>query len=303
MNTFRNILRLVLMGEKRYYQQELELSRVLKFARPDLTKEQILNIKWKTRQKEILKWMLAHAKNGLESVESVNVRVDKSKIPGAGEGVFCINGAPKGTLICVHPGTIFNGEDVLKAVRAQRGALFERIFIHDIEHCVQIYDGTVFDAGIQSLSEWTSHPFAVGHKCNHPPPGVKPNVMKCAFIWNPEPPVNVLSNWFPDPPSAFDTSVESNLDLFLDFMPPSWKERYILLRERMKTNALERQKQEHLRNTQLDPDDMIRGLAIITTRDILPNEELLINYRFNPKLKRPHWYTPVDEKEDEARWS
>jgi len=49
----------------------------------------------------------------------------------------------------------------------------------------------------------------------------------------------------------------------------------------------------------------VRGLGLISLRNIDEGEEIYVNFRFNPKLKDqwPSWYTPVDEYEDDSRWS
>ena len=46
---------------------------------------------------------------------------------------------------------------------------------------------------------------------------------------------------------------------------------------------------------------VLKGLAFVATRQ-LKDEELFLNYRLNPKNKKPDWYTPVDLEEDERRW-
>ena len=47
---------------------------------------------------------------------------------------------------------------------------------------------------------------------------------------------------------------------------------------------------------------MVRSIALVALSDI-KDEELLLNYRLNPALDAPAWYTQVDPEEDERRWS
>lgn len=303
MEAAQSWIRYILMGSQRYMQQETDLCRALLAARPDLSLEDAIKFKWKAREREIQRWALKHAKNGLSlPQEDVNVVVATSSVPGAGQGVFCKQPTSKGTLICVHPGSIHHAESVANAVKYQRGDLFHRVFVQDRDHAVQLFDGTVLDAGQASLEEWTPHPFAVAHKCNHPPAGQAPNVFKCPFYWKPNPPVNVLAPVFPDPlPDPALQQPEGNVELLVNSLPPNIRQSfqrlgdYLSPREWIKSAKVDVQGQTD--------DQPVRGLAFVTTRDLHAGEELFVNYRFNPRLSRPEWYIPVDEKEDNARWA
>lgn len=45
----------------------------------------------------------------------------------------------------------------------------------------------------------------------------------------------------------------------------------------------------------------VQGLAFISTAEI-ENEELFLNYRYNPNNQLPDWYTPVDIESDREMW-
>ncbi|KUF76147.1 hypothetical protein AM587_10012752 [Phytophthora nicotianae] len=45
-----------------------------------------------------------------------------------------------------------------------------------------------------------------------------------------------------------------------------------------------------------------QGLAFIATADIADEEELFLNYRYNPDRPMPEWYAPVDVDSDRAMW-
>jgi hypothetical protein len=48
--------------------------------------------------------------------------------------------------------------------------------------------------------------------------------------------------------------------------------------------------------------DLIDLSAVfIATRD-LQDEEVFFNYRYNPRLQPPEWYSPVDAKQEANRW-
>lgn len=52
----------------------------------------------------------------------------------------------------------------------------------------------------------------------------------------------------------------------------------------------------------LEQNEVVASLVLVANR-VLKNEELFVNYRLNPHMIRPKWYTAVDEKEDSLRWS
>ena len=271
---------------KRYQQLDVDLGRLALFARPDWKMEDVVWMDSRAKLKEIEPWIHEQAMEGLGNLSNVNVSVGPSLVEGAGDGVFCERGSPAGRLLCVHPGTIHQASTIRVASERGSGPLFERIFIRDLPHCVQLFDGTLIDAGVDSLREWTPHPFAVGHKCNHPPKGSLPNVIKCPFWWKPIPPVNVIFQGISEKNDKDDEDSEQSSSSFID-----------------RSSLVERIREELGFSSTTDSNGMIRGLGFVSTREILSGEELFVNYRYNPKSTLPEWYHAVDSKEDEARWS
>lgn len=52
-----------------------------------------------------------------------------------------------------------------------------------------------------------------------------------------------------------------------------------------------------------DQSALVQSVALVATTD-LEDEELLVNYRLNPKAGQlPSWYKPVDMEEDSRRWA
>jgi hypothetical protein len=47
----------------------------------------------------------------------------------------------------------------------------------------------------------------------------------------------------------------------------------------------------------------MRTIVLVALEDIDTDQELFLNYRLNPALQRPSWYSAVDLKEDLRRWS
>lgn len=55
-----------------------------------------------------------------------------------------------------------------------------------------------------------------------------------------------------------------------------------------------------------DQSALMQSVVLLTTTDVEDGEELLLNYRLNPKHGKeslPSWYVPVDVEEDSRRWA
>ena len=53
-----------------------------------------------------------------------------------------------------------------------------------------------------------------------------------------------------------------------------------------------------------DHSALMQSVVLVATTDIEGQEELLLNYRLNPKAGTlPDWYKPVDVDEDKRRWA
>ncbi|KAG7393593.1 hypothetical protein PHYPSEUDO_007430 [Phytophthora pseudosyringae] len=107
------------------------------------------------------------------------------------------------------------------------------------------------------------NPLAVAHKINHPPSGTPPNVLGFAFEFPPEEP--------------FTTKEYDEL------IPNSFV-------------------QEPSRLSMIGKRAIVHGLAFVATADIANEEELFLNYRYNPNRPLPEWYTSVDVDSDRAMW-
>eukprot|EP00884_Botryococcus_braunii_P005433 jgi/Botrbrau1/14891/Bobra.0248s0010.2 len=118
------------------------------------------------------------------------------------------------------------------------------------------------------------NPLAVGHVANHPPRGVKPNVMVAAF----------------------------------DFTAPSeepWLRAYVPnVTYQAKSEADDRGQEEErwLAEGMTSEPEVVQGLALVALRD-LQDEELFLNYRLSPHVTQPDWYWPVDVEENKRRWA
>ncbi|ETK77933.1 hypothetical protein F441_16235 [Phytophthora nicotianae CJ01A1] len=123
-----------------------------------------------------------------------------------------------------------------------------------------------FDSVIIDAKKESSNPrnpLAVAHKINHPPSGTSPNVLGFAFEFPPEEPFTT---------KEYDELIPNNFV------------------------------QEPSRLSMFGKRAIVHGLAFIATADIADEEELFLNYRYNPDRPMPEWYAPVDVDSDRAMW-
>ena len=109
----------------------------------------------------------------------------------------------------------------------------------------------------------------LGHLCNHPPPGVQPNVVALGFDF-PSSSFSATSDGFPEDllpmvPNIYDAS-------------PS-----------MLTGTY-------------SPGVAMHSVVLMTSREVA-DEELFLDYRLSPDIGRPSWYHSPDEEEELRRWS
>lgn len=46
----------------------------------------------------------------------------------------------------------------------------------------------------------------------------------------------------------------------------------------------------------------VLGIALVANAFITDGQEIFLNYRYNPFLRRPSWYHPVDAEEEDRLW-
>lgn len=167
-------------------------------------------------------------------------------------------------------------------------------------HKIQRFDGTVINAARSRLLR--NNAFAVGHKINHPPVNVLPNLMPCSY----------------DFPRFDDGSVLSMDDREFDRLQRAIariskffasKDSIMLNEPRLNSRVADFIPNSYWKKPSLfhdilvEDDVQVRSLVMIALRDILDGEELFVNYRYNPELSElPEWYTPVNTDEDKSRW-
>jgi len=209
--------------------------------------------------------------------------------PEAGQGVFMRGNAPAGKVAALYPGIVYFPFQVqeIQDARFRRGdddpAAMKRyadLFLMEDGspnmHITQLYDGTTINAKEGSVSR-KANVFAVGHKVNHPPKGLLPNVMLCPFTFT----------------GAMMKSMEERAQDVNDYIPNK-----LIDDPQLKTIGM-----DWILSRK---DELLRSLAYVAIREIEDGEELFINYRYDPKLDEsllPDWYEPVDPEGDKLRWS
>ncbi|CAH9091379.1 unnamed protein product [Cuscuta europaea] len=123
------------------------------------------------------------------------------------------------------------------------------------------------------------NPLAFAHFANHPAKDTGPNVMICSYDF----PLSAENEDLrPYIPNVSFGKEEVKMKKVGSFWFKSWKSS----------------------GSGADlATPVLKSLVLVATRPIC-DEEVLLNYRSsNSKKKRPSWYVPVDEEEDERRWS
>jgi len=213
--------------------------------------------------------------------------VKESTVEGAGSGAFVRGNVAAGTVVALYPGKVFMPFQMKRLADAKFRAghpgsnspaekLHEQIFGFPNEpnpYATQRIDGVVLVSNDGSTSTKPNY-FACGHMINHPPKGCTPNVVACPFDFR---------------NSFVESQVQTGQDSFKAYIPnklikkdeitPSWWW------------------------WMMDRELYVPSMVYITSRDLMDGEELFLNYRFNPNLKTPKWYSPVDVAEDARRWT
>jgi hypothetical protein len=229
---------------------------------------------------ELQKKLSEYVINNINNISSLT-KVSTSSIPNAGKGVFVNQDILAGDLITIYPGRVFTPQQVLRLLET-KNEIYDKVFVQDSNWCVQCFDGTIIDARFPiNRDNQFIKLGCVGHLINHPPPQFRPNVLKTPFEFNLESKPDVIkicNTWKNDDDEDHEKNDNNNNRIGNNFVlsPSSSKQ-----------------------NNQLK----LKGIAFIATRNISQGQELFVNYRYNPKLTLPSWYTPVDDEEDSERWA
>lgn len=219
--------------------------------------------------------------------------VTQSTIPHAQRGLFIRGLAPAASLIALYPGETFLPSQ-LRILRAQHPDAVASILG---DYSIARYDGVVVDGAadvtmdvasllpsdtnLDELPTSMAHPFAHGHLVNHPPMGQIPNVLQ--FM------LDVDLTKLPSP--------------LAKLMPVRPSDIPIHKMDRVENNVVrQRVSGTELFTSHPGRRDVVRTLALIAMRD-LEDEEVFMDYRFNPAVQAPEWYTPCEQGiNSQRRW-
>ncbi|KAL3140809.1 hypothetical protein ABBQ32_005352 [Trebouxia sp. C0010 RCD-2024] len=207
--------------------------------------------------------------------------------PAAGDGLFLQGATPVGAVVALYPGLVY------EPMHYRQIAGFPKIDANN-DYFLARFDGALIDGqswgrGQNTLSmkqaidmgsnphsssrqaslaelyqKEMRHPLALAHYANHPAAGSQANVMV----------------------AAFDLTLKSGEEPWLSAYMP---------------NVMYRDTHAAAASGAFEQSAAIKGLAFVAVRRI-QDEEILLNYRLNPQVQKPAWYTPVDVEEDKRRW-
>lgn len=228
-----------------------------------------------------------------------------STIELAGRGLFVDGTVHPGTVVALYPGMSYLPSQLRVAMRSTPSEE-ERSETKDVhstnepnlsDYAIARYDGVVIDGAaeisidLDDILSTTSfneeqplslhHPFANAHLVNHPPPDVSANVLQ--FILD----IDFASLGFP----------------LAALMPVRSSNVQVGRMESFENSASRQcvQGVEHFVSS-ATWDRTLRTVALVALRP-LRDEEIFMNYRFNPKIEPPKWYaTCGDGSEASRRW-
>lgn len=221
-----------------------------------------------------------------------SLSVSPSDIPGAGRGLFVNGAADTGAVVAIMGGMVVMPQALLENppllnflhpdVDAWMYSRFDGIIIDgrwttpspmsekEFEYRAEFWRN-LHDDSVQVFPYAAPNPLGVGGLTNHPPPDTPPNVMAINFDF-PAEDFNSCAGVFPN-----------HLDKFI---PNCYME--VTSVDGADVHAI--------------PGVRMPSALLIALRP-LENEELYVDYRFNPIMERPAWYEPVNEMGELERWS
>lgn len=234
--------------------------------------------------------------------------VAESDIPNAGLGLHIQGRAVAGSLLGLYPGTCYLPSDLSNLPGYPR-------ITDNNDYLLWRYDGIVIDGkdavaeeslmenimaeeessedcsveGSSNSSEPSGHcilhPFSCAHRINHPPSGAYPNCLQ--FL--------------------LDLPITGSMKELRSFVPnqlfgPVGKSRSLF--ERLQNTGMRQRvaSVSAFANNSTSPS-IVPTIAVVATRD-LRDEEVLMNYRFNPNGPDvPAWYHDCDPESSARRWT
>jgi hypothetical protein len=254
---------------------------------------------------------------------TLSVSVKESSIPGAGLGVFVEGSVDAGALITLYPGLTYRPSDV------RHMPDYPNVSKNN-EYLMWRYDGVIVDGSAASVSRVVAEngagapsadqlsSYAAGQYVNHPPPGGSPNALQYALTLDSRTlPARVHSRLPNRPWRAASAAVPgdgggkcaatgrgASLEPKLTRRPGQGGlvSRTLHALEDMAIRQRIAGVEVTSSRGRLPSHAAISGLAIVAVRP-MEDEEVFINYRFNPASPSlPDWYVDCNPEESRRRW-
>jgi len=217
-------------------------------------------------------WINENQAKQLESRTDFHLKLEKSSLSAAGNGVHLEGFVPPGTVVAFYPGIVYEPPH-FKSMPNHPQIDLENpyLFIRSDDAIIDSKGFSInrtevkpfeqFLKGKRDFDKIGTNPLAIGHMINHPPESKVPNVMSYSY--------------------NFPKKLKENPQ-FLSLIPNSYFQE----------------------NPFWFPAEipLMKTLLLITTKYVR-NEELFLNYRYNPAAHKPEWYKAVDEEDDRNLWS
>ena len=201
------------------------------------------------------------------------VIVKESNIPNAGLGIFSTKPLNAGEIVALYPGTSYlpSEHHKLQGFPSNTSPYitcrFDNIIIDASKEAQVLTDSYSKDS--KDLLFPRGNPLAIGQFFNHPPNKTLPTVFPVSFDFT-------------------DIFWELNLDALIPNKPYS--------------KSVWSQMTDATIGTTLS-SKVTRSLVFIVSNDTEQQCELFFNYRYNPRIDLPDWYSPVNVVEDHQRWN
>jgi hypothetical protein len=207
--------------------------------------------------------------------DGFSLQIRKSRIdhPESGYGVFLNGHVLPGTLLAMYPGRVYFPGTLSREVALNNSYMigrYDAIAVDGRDWGLELVNKVVAAGALnQSVIDDASlnkyrNPLGIGHYFNHPPSGSEANVMSIAYDYRADGPHQIPSQW-----RSFISNVPNEThSMFYS-----------------------------------DSTVLVHGVALIATRHIKNDEEVFLNYRYNPKHSHPQWYHQPDPEEAQRRWA
>lgn len=198
--------------------------------------------------------------------ESVGFELERkeSNITNAGMGVF-VKCDSDHTIVAGTVVALFPGLVHLQEFTSQGDYVVKNLLPDDELMLMARYDGHIIDG--RKAHECAPNPYALAHLVNHVPKGEMPNVLQCPYDF-PSDPLGLYE--FPK--------------RLRKYIPNSYAKRPTTFGT-------------------IDRSAFMHGMVLIAARPLSRGDELVMDYRLNPKaVQLPSWYHHFEKEEAEKRW-